>query len=64
MLIAEKKLLLGEWFDVRPEQAVELIDWAGQVLGVEVRSDIPDAKIELQIRDLFHRLTLEGISAT
>lgn len=44
-LKSDGKLMSGEWFDVRPEQALEVIEFSAQVLGIELRNDIPDATI-------------------
>ncbi len=41
--LAEKdKQLLGEWFDVRPKEAVEAIEWASLMENIEVNSGVPE----------------------
>lgn len=35
-------LLHGEWFDIRPEKALEIIEFCALSLGVVVRKDVPD----------------------
>ena len=42
ILREDGKELLGEWFDIRPSQAVDVIEWASKMIEVEVRSDCPD----------------------
>lgn len=54
MLHGDGKSLLGEWFDCRPDQAIEVIQFAADVLGVSLRTDIPDERIRetlLQMAD-------------
>lgn len=36
------KSLMGEWFDIRVDKALEAIDWAGVTLSVVVNNFIPD----------------------
>lgn len=36
------KLLAGEWFDVRPKEAVEEIDWAGVSMNIGVFKELPE----------------------
>lgn len=37
----QEKLLHGEWFDIRPEEAVEAIEWVGLIEGIAVNKHIP-----------------------
>ncbi len=37
------KKLLGEWFDVRPQEALEAIEWASVMENIEVNNGIPEA---------------------
>lgn len=49
ILKEEGKLLSGEWFDIRPDKALDVIEYAAMGIGVELRKDIPDEKIRLAI---------------
>ncbi len=40
------KLMYGEWFDLKPDKAMEVIDFAALQLNIELRSDVPDLKIQ------------------
>jgi len=46
------KLLEGEWFDIRPEKAIEIVEFAAVSLGVVLRSDIPDDKIREALENI------------
>lgn len=45
ILSEEDKLMHGEWFDVRPDKAMEVIEFAAMAVNVELRKDIPDEKV-------------------
>lgn len=38
-------LLYGEWFDIRPDKAFEVIEFQAMNLGVEFRTDFPDERV-------------------
>lgn len=42
ILNANSKRLMGEWFDIPVDKAVEAIDWAALSVGVDLRTDVPD----------------------
>lgn len=48
ILSANGKGLLGEWFDVRPKEAVEAIEWAGLTLGIEINNHAPTFQISVE----------------
>jgi hypothetical protein len=50
ILRAHDKALLGEWFDVRPSEAVEAMEWAALTVGATLRSDIPTPGLEERLR--------------
>lgn len=52
MLTEDGKLLEGEWFDIKPEKAIETIEFAAGSLGIELRSDIPDEVVKKAIDEL------------
>ncbi|MCX7319240.1 MAG: GIY-YIG nuclease family protein [Hyphomicrobiales bacterium] len=39
----------GEWFDIRPEKAIEFIQFAAEILGIELRKDIPNEEVKSAI---------------
>jgi hypothetical protein len=43
--------LSGEWFDLRPDKALDAIEFAASVLGVEIRSDIPDDRARILLQE-------------
>lgn len=52
ILTEDGKALHGEWFDIRPDKAAEIIAFAGAALGIEVRRDIPDERARLAILEI------------
>lgn len=42
----------GEWFDVRPDKAAEIMQFAGAALGIEMRRDIPDERARQAILEI------------
>jgi hypothetical protein len=47
------KLLHGEWFDTRPKEAAEALDWVGVAEGIAVNKHVPDCiKLEFYIENL------------
>lgn len=42
----QKKWLLGEWVDTRPNEARERIEWAALILGVNIGNDVPSEAAE------------------
>lgn len=63
------KALLGEWFDVRPKEAVAAIEWAALATGISLRNDVPkEAKAYItaivhQISNNRHVETMSNILA-
>lgn len=46
LLKGDAKILHGEWFDIKPDKAMEIVAFAAGVLGIELRRDIPNARLE------------------
>lgn len=44
-LSADGKSLHGEWFDIKAEKAIELVDFVAELRGIWVSLEIPDEKI-------------------
>jgi hypothetical protein len=44
-LTDQGKWLHGEWFDLRPEQTTDIIEFEAMVLGLEINSEIEDDEI-------------------
>ena len=56
-LTIQGKWLHGEWFDMRPEQAADLIEFEAMILGLECRSEIEDEEIVSDLRSTFFEMT-------
>ena len=63
ILSGDDKALMGEWFDVRANQAADVVDFAGQLLGIEVRKDIPDEDVRKKLRFFTTGMLLEAYTA-
>ncbi len=43
----KNKRLLGEWFDIRPDKAAELVEFEAEIAGIELMKRVPEtAKFE------------------
>lgn len=45
ILSDDAKIMNGEWFDIKPDKAMEVVSFAAATLGIEIRNDVPDEKI-------------------
>lgn len=63
ILTDEGKALLGEWFDVRVEKAVEAMEWAALTLNVALNKHIPndDVNIRLALTRLSNELAVDAM---
>lgn len=50
ILVDDGKAMLGEWFDIRPDKAMEVVEFASQIEGVEIMKSPPDDKIREILR--------------
>lgn len=56
-LTEESRWLHGEWFDMHPDKASEMIEFVSLVEGVDISNEIPDASIAKDVRhmaELYH----------
>jgi hypothetical protein len=52
ILRANGKALLGEWFDVRPTEAVEIIEWAALTVGAAIHAEPPNDSIRQRLQEI------------
>lgn len=50
ILAEDGKAMIGEWFDIRPEQAFEIVEFAAQLEGVEIRTTAPNDEIRAALK--------------
>ena len=55
-LTADGILMHGEWFDIRPDKALDIIEFSAMTLGVELRHDIPDDQLREKLRGFCYSL--------
>lgn len=60
MLRSEGKCLQGEWFDIRPDKALEVIEFAAMTLGVEICSAIPNNDVALALSTFSSKANLKA----
>lgn len=46
MLAADGAALHGEWFDIKPDKAMEVVRFAANTLNIGLRTDIPTERLE------------------
>jgi len=63
MLDEEGLWLHGEWFDMRPEQAVDAIRFQAAVTGIEINEVVEEENIVDSIKMKLHHLADLGIDA-
>jgi hypothetical protein len=60
ILKEEGKLLNGEWFDTKPDKALDVIEFAALGVGIELRKEIPDERVRLAILEYVRGVNREG----
>jgi hypothetical protein len=53
-LIEDNRQLLGEWFDRSVDQAADIVEFAAEVLGIDLNTSVPD-----DVRQLINPILLE-----
>lgn len=55
------KWLNGEWFDMRPNEVIDLIKFKACVLGIEIGDEVENPEIIADIRTKMHHLARIGV---
>ena len=42
LMAADGLSMMGEWFDIRPDKAMEIVDFAASLLGYEAKTEVPN----------------------
>lgn len=69
ILKSNGKALLGEWFDVRPSDAIQAMEWAALTHNIELHSGIPDdagvrswlENVAVEVKYSAHNIAMEAI---
>ncbi len=56
MLSDDNKWLHGEWFDMRPKEAADMVQFAALTEGVECNDDVQDARIRSDLEANFNEV--------
>ena len=62
-LVLDGKSLSGEWFDIRPKEAFDLIQFNAALLGIELSTEIPDDRIRAELSKALTKIDRRRIEA-
>lgn len=62
-LVLDGKSLSGEWFDIRPKEAFDLVQFNAALLGIELSTEIPDDRIRAELSKALTKIDRRRIEA-